>query len=335
MEWIAALIKTYVNFTIDKSNKYWLTQSEIRAIANQLCTKNVQPARTSQWCNADHPNNTYNYLRANKDVRRLTKQNEFYGKREFPSELPSNEVIFENSGISLYDLIAWYKDIYSRFDFESGSQNENVGNKMNTVNTRPKLKANINIPNQSEVRKYLDKWSDLENYTLQEEALDKLYSRTYPKNTDINDVLIKVASLNDFYSTNIFSVFPVAKHIVRLNIDDRLLSGDETLVNDISSVTINGVNKNFYSFATKYCSHHNPHDYPIYDSYVDKTLTYFMNIDNFIFSGSMNMKDFLQFKKILLQFRKYYDLERFSIKEIDRYLWLLGKEAFPPKYKNR
>jgi len=154
----------------------------------------------------------------------------------------------------------------------------------------------------------------LENYTLQ-------------------DVLIKVSSLNDFYSINIFSVFPVAKHIVGLNIDDRLLSGDETLVNDISAVIINETTKNFYSFATKYCSHHNSLDYPIYDSYVDKILSYFMNIDNFMFSNNKNMKDFLQFKKILLQFRKHYDLEQFSLKEIDRYLWLLGKETFPKKYK--
>lgn len=29
---------------------------------------------------------------------------------------------------------------------------------------------------------------------------------------------------------------------------------------------------NFYSFASKYCSHHNPLDYPIYDIYVDEVL---------------------------------------------------------------
>ncbi|UTW70364.1 hypothetical protein KHA80_07545 [Anaerobacillus sp. HL2] len=39
--------------------------------------------------------------------------------------------------------------------------------------------------------------------------------------------------------------------------------------------------KNFYSFATKYCSHHNPLDYPIYDSYVDEVLRHFRNRDGF------------------------------------------------------
>ena len=37
-------------------------------------------------------------------------------------------------------------------------------------------------------------------------------SLIYPKNSDINDILIKCSSLNDFYITNIFSIFPVAKH---------------------------------------------------------------------------------------------------------------------------
>ena len=37
----------------------------------------------------------------------------------------------------------------------------------------------------------------------------------------------------------------------------------ETLVNDIAKITINGKDKYFYSFATKYCSHHFPIIFPI------------------------------------------------------------------------
>lgn len=35
---------------------------------------------------------------------------------------------------------------------------------------------------------------------------------------------------------------------------------ETTLVSDIQKVTINEVERNFYSFATKYCSHHRPMD---------------------------------------------------------------------------
>ena len=332
--WIAALIKTYINLEINKTSIYWLSQSEIRVIANQLCTKDVQPARVSQWCNADHPQSTYNYLRANNNaLRRLTRKNEFHGVNEIPNELPINTIIFENNSLLLSDLISWYKNNYCNLDVDNGYQHEVAERRASIINSRIRKKPNVVTPCSSEVKRYLDKWNDLENYTMQEEALDKLFSRTYPKNTDINDVLIKVCSLNDFYSTNIFSVFPVAKHIVNLDIDNRLTAGDLSLVNEIAYISINDIAKNFYSFATKYCSHHNPIDYPIYDSFVKKIIVYFRNIDNFMRFDDKDLKDFSSFKEILFQLRKYYDLEQFTLKEIDKYLWLLGKETFPKKYK--
>lgn len=191
----------------------------------------------------------------------------------------------------------------------------------------------VPTPCKSEVEKYLAVWDSLENYTMQESALEKLFCRTYPKNTEMDDVLIKVSSLNDFYSTKIYATNAVAKHIVQLNIDERLESEDMTLVNDIAKAEMeNGNMKNFYSFATKYCSHHKPLAFPIYDSYVDKVLRYFRDRDNFYHFKNKELKEYSVFKEILIQFRKFYGLEDYSLKEIDKYLWLLGKEKFPNKY---
>lgn len=187
-------------------------------------------------------------------------------------------------------------------------------------------------PNKIEVEKYLDKWDSLENYVLQENALNKLFMKVYPNNTDINDILIKCSSLNDFYSTNIFSIFPVAKHILELNIDERLKNKDTSLVNDIAKLNINGKEKYFYSFATKYCSHHFPNDFPIYDSFVEKCLIYFKKKDKFYSFSKEELKDYAKFKDILLQFKKYYNIDEFNLKDIDRYLWQLGKDYFPKKY---
>ena len=153
-----------------------------------------------------------------------------------------------------------------------------------------------------------------------------------PENTDMSDILLKVAALNDFYSTNIFSVYPVAKHILSLNIDDRLKTGDVALVSDIQKVTINGVEKNFYSFATKYCSHHRPLDFPIYDSYVEKVLCYFRDRDKFASFKTPELKDYAKFKGTLIDFGSFYGLDRYNLKEIDKYMWLLGKEYFPKNY---
>ena len=58
--------------------------------------------------------------------------------------------------------------------------------------------VNIPTPTKNEVEKYLKKWNLLENYVLQENSLDKLFFYTYPKNEDINDILIKASALNDF-----------------------------------------------------------------------------------------------------------------------------------------
>jgi len=137
-------------------------------------------------------------------------------------------------------------------------------------------------PSAEQVSMYLERWDSLDNYVLQESSLRKLFAETYPRNVDMDDVLIKVCSLNDFYSTNIFSPFTVAKHIVDLDIDQRLTDRDLTLVNDIAVVKVNGQKTiNFYSFATKYCSHHSPEDYPIYDSFVEKMLMHFKRADKF------------------------------------------------------
>ena len=192
---------------------------------------------------------------------------------------------------------------------------------------------NIPKPTKTEVEFYLKKWSALENYVLQENSLNKLFSQTYPQNNDINDILIKCSSLNHFYSTNIFSVFPVAKHILNLDIDKRLKNGDATIVNEIAKININGKDKNFYSFATKYCSHHIPEKYPIYDSFVEKVLIYFKKQDNFMSFKKDDLKNYEKFKNVLFEFKKFYKIEDFNLKEIDRYLWQLGKDYFPRKYR--
>lgn len=188
-------------------------------------------------------------------------------------------------------------------------------------------------PSQKEVEYYLKLWDSLENYTLQESSLRKLFSKTYPLNNNLDDVLIKVCSLNDFYSTNIFSPFTVAKHIVALKIDDSLIKDDLEIINKIADIKMNGgKNINFYSFATKYCSHHKPTVYPIYDSYVEKMLLYWKKKDKFYNFSRQDLKLYPIYKNVLVNFRKYYNLDAFDLKQIDKYLWQAGKKYFPKKY---
>ena len=191
---------------------------------------------------------------------------------------------------------------------------------------------NIPSPNKKTIENYLIKWDNLEeHYIWQEKSLYKLFHEDYKHNTDLNEILIKCSCLNDFYSTNIFSIFSVAKNIYNLKIDKRLNENDPSLVNDIAHVKINGVDKTFYSFASKYCSHHND-EFPIYDYFVDKMLVYFKNKDKFAKFKKDDLKDYVKFKKILIEFKKFYDIEEYSLRDIDKYLWIAGKEYFPKKY---
>ncbi len=191
-------------------------------------------------------------------------------------------------------------------------------------------------PSIKEIRKYLDKWDTLENYVLQERSLIKLFTQTYPLNNNIDDVLIKVSSLNDFYSTNIFSTYTVAKHIVKLDIDSRLLNEDLNLVAEIAHVILSPTSeRNFYSFATKYCSQHKPFIYPIYDNFVGNLLIHLTAKDNFFKFEDKDLKNYPKYKNILHKFQKYYKLEECSFKEIDKYLWLVGKELSKSKSKKR
>lgn len=188
-------------------------------------------------------------------------------------------------------------------------------------------------PTEAIVRRYLEKWDSLENYVLQENSLNKLFINTYPNNTNIDEVLIKVCSLNTFYSTNIFSPFTVAKHIVALDIDKKLSENNLDLVNDIAEVKMNGGKViKFYSFATKYCSHHNPEQYPIYDSFVEKVLLHFKKEDNFYQFNKQDFRVYPRFRQILNKFSNFYKLNNFNLKQIDQYLWQIGKEYFPKNY---
>jgi len=187
-------------------------------------------------------------------------------------------------------------------------------------------------PNKIILNDYLERWKTLENYTLQEKSLNLLFNSFCPNNKEIEHILLKVSALNDFYSTNIFDTFSVAKHILNCNIDQELNAGNEKLVNKIAPVTIKHRTINFYSFASKYCSHHKPESYPIYDSYVEKMLMYFKKKDKYDTFIKVDLKDYQRFIKIIKNFQKYYNLHDFTLRQIDIYLWLAGKEYFPNKY---
>lgn len=195
-------------------------------------------------------------------------------------------------------------------------------------------------PSVKDAQWFIDNWQKLLSYTDQERALDKLFMELCPKNNRIEDVLIKCSALNDFYSTNIFGIHTLAEHILSLNIDERLHQVDYSLIGDIAKVEVNGKEHCFYSFATKYCSHHLPEKYAIYDNYVEKVLLSMNKKEPFSNFKKEDLKDYETYMSVIRGFSQHFGLTQFSIKQLDQYLWQLGKWYFNQygltyKYYNR
>ncbi len=191
-------------------------------------------------------------------------------------------------------------------------------------------------PSVEELQGYLAKWDTLNVYVEHEAALQMLFrdDPEFRRNTSLRHIIVKCAVLNDFYATNIYQIEPVARNIASIsNFDERLARGDLSLVGEIAKA--DGV-KNFnYSFATKYCSHHRPELFPIYDRYVADVLMFLHRKypDILKFKSRESLKDYATFVGAIETVRQNFGLQSYTYKDIDRYLWQLGKDFYNPYVK--
>jgi hypothetical protein len=159
---------------------------------------------------------------------------------------------------------------------------------------------------------------------LVEDALGQLFAQ-FPKNTETSHVLLKVLALNKLYKTQIndIDIEPLARHIAGLDIDQLLAQPNLRAVDLITNCP--DLQKNF-SFATKYCSWHNPTAYPIYDRNVVKCLCRCNKQKEFKVKGfyQKDLRDFKEFLAVVTAFRSFYVLDTVSFKQLDKFLWHLG-----------
>ena len=187
----------------------------------------------------------------------------------------------------------------------------------------------IPCPTKSEVSKYLNIWNNTENLYKPERALEKLF-KDYRTNNE-NNILIKIYALNDAYSVNIRWQVTIAKYIANQKIDADLHTGDLRVVDKIR--TGHGVRRkgtdteiNFYSFATKYCGFHNPDKYPLFDSNVKRALRYFKKHNPEFTFNNTDLRVYKAFVDIIQRFQKVFAIQVFSFRDIDKYLYLVGRE---------
>lgn len=191
-------------------------------------------------------------------------------------------------------------------------------------------------PTNKLIKKYILKFRNEERYYRADQAITNLFN-SFPENNNLEDILLKVSVINDMYSTQIYATFLISKHILKLNIDDDLKNGNPELVNKIASghgIKSSRYKKeiNFYSFATKYCNWHNQEKYAIYDQFAEKTLVAYKRQYHFSEFKSIELKNFKVFRDTILEFIKFFQLTNYNLKEVDKFLWIYGKEL--DEYKN-
>lgn len=149
----------------------------------------------------------------------------------------------------------------------------------------------------------------------------------WPANTDAAQVLVKVTVLNQLYSTQIRAVQVVANHIASLNIDERLRQGDLSLVHDIGLVQLKSEEKPHFllSFASKYCSWHEPEQFQIFDSLVEGLLFKYQCQFSFASYQRDELHNYPQFIQVIDQFRSHFGLSSIGRKRLDNFLWYEAK----------
>jgi len=189
------------------------------------------------------------------------------------------------------------------------------------------MHAALEAPTAERVGTSIERF-DREN-ELTESTLAELFQQ-YPDNSDLRHVMLKVVAVNSLYHTCIYAIDAVARHIHAhaKEIDPALAAGSREIVDTIAKVTVQGKPHNFFSFATKYCSWHQPEKYPIYDSRVDRYLWELQARSPFAPAFiHPHLWDYPRFHTIMVAFRDFHGLAGFTFKDIDKFLYLQGEPS--------
>lgn len=162
-----------------------------------------------------------------------------------------------------------------------------------------------------------------EETALAESTIHELIA-TYPDNHTVQHVLVKVIAINSLYHARVLDVDlqPLAIHITKLDLDEKLKAGNPKAVDLIWKSE--GTRRHYFSFATKFCSWHNEGAYAMYDRYMWAALVaYKAKKQQFTFKTG-ECSDYAGFLGVVKRFQESCGLGDYSLKDIDKFLWLVG-----------
>jgi hypothetical protein len=147
----------------------------------------------------------------------------------------------------------------------------------------------------------------------------------FPSNQKFTHVHLKVIAISQLYRARVLNIDAedLAKHIWSIpDLDDMLAAGSPEVVNLIHQCKT--TRRKYYSFATKFCSWHNQKAYSLWDYNVDEALWAYRQQDGFAKFKHKELLDYPRLAEIIKEFRAFYGLRRYSLKNIDKFLWGVG-----------
>lgn len=168
---------------------------------------------------------------------------------------------------------------------------------------------------------------------LVNESLSKLFNSLNDE-TGKYEVQIKVAALNQLYSTAIQYIAPVVDKIVEAlkmnnapnSFNDYCNLVDKIAIAKWQSPTTGKLHeRNNLSFASKYIHFLSKYQTPIYDSYIWIVIIGYLIQKNGNAYKFDQPKTYSEFIKTFNKFKIDYNLEKYSNYQIDKFLWQYGK----------
>lgn len=165
------------------------------------------------------------------------------------------------------------------------------------------------------------------------DSLTKLFTSLNDESNK-HEVSIKVAALNQIYSTAIQYITPVvAKICENIDNDHSSLSISQyvEMVDKIATVTWTSPTTSKQhtrcnmSFSSKYIHFLSERQLPIYDSYIWIVMIGYLNQKNKNNRSFSSPKTYKEFYTIFLDFKEQLNLTKFSNYDLDKYLWQYGK----------
>lgn len=192
------------------------------------------------------------------------------------------------------------------------------------------MKVILEFPEENFIKDILKEFDDNGNNDLNIKLLELF--EIFNDFSNCNEVKIKVAALNKIYSTGILNIDPVIEKILsEIHFETKNFKEYEFVelvdkIAKISWIDKKGKNQNRknLSFSSKYIHFLSGFKTPILDSYILELIKEYQKTNGKKISFS-NSKGYLEFYQIFEEFKKDFNLQRYSNYEIDKFLWQYAK----------